>query len=66
VRLESIRLAEYLGSVKVHGVRRVLELDSSARTAMTKTSNEAQKVEQIYLRLSPASWSRAVNELDLK
>ena len=33
MRIESTRPAEHLGSVKIHGVRRILELDSGARAA---------------------------------
>ena len=31
MRVENTRLVEHLGSVKIHGVRRILELDSGAR-----------------------------------
>ncbi len=31
MRIENTRLVEHLGSVKIHGVRRILELDSGAR-----------------------------------
>jgi mannosyl-3-phosphoglycerate synthase len=34
MRIESIGLAEHLGSVKIYGVRRVLELDSGAKPLM--------------------------------
>jgi mannosyl-3-phosphoglycerate synthase len=43
MRIESIRLAEHLGSVKIHGVRRVLELDSGARPLQ----DEIPEVERI-------------------
>ena len=33
MRIEGTSLVEHLGSVKIHGVRRVLELDSGATTA---------------------------------
>ncbi len=46
MRIESIRLAEHLGSVKIHGVRRVLELDSGARSAApARDSSAAQKID---------------------
>lgn len=43
MRIESIRLAEHLGSVKIHGVRRVLELDSGAK-ALLEEIPEVQKI----------------------
>jgi mannosyl-3-phosphoglycerate synthase len=43
VRIESIGLAEHLGSVKIHGVRRVLELDSGGRALLDEIS-EVQKI----------------------
>jgi mannosyl-3-phosphoglycerate synthase len=43
VRIESIGLAEHLGSVKIHGVRRVLELDSGGRALL----NEIPEVQKI-------------------
>jgi mannosyl-3-phosphoglycerate synthase len=43
MRIESIGLAEHLGSVKIHGVRRVLELDSGAKPLQ----DEIPEVERI-------------------
>jgi mannosyl-3-phosphoglycerate synthase len=43
MRIESIGLAEHLGSVKINGVRRVLELDSGARPLQ----DEIPEVERI-------------------
>ena len=43
MRIESIRLAEHLGSVKIHGVRRILELDSGARALLDEIP-EVQKI----------------------
>jgi mannosyl-3-phosphoglycerate synthase len=43
VRIESIGLAEHLGSVKIHGVRRMLELDSGARPILEEIL-EVQKI----------------------
>jgi mannosyl-3-phosphoglycerate synthase len=39
MRIESTRLTEHLGSVKVYGVRRILELDSGARAATRLDEN---------------------------
>lgn len=45
MRIESIGLAEHLGSLKIHGVRRVLELDSGARPLLEEIP-EVQKIEK--------------------
>ncbi len=46
MRIESIRQAEHLGSVKIHGVRRILELDSGSHPSTpSKNSSEAQKID---------------------
>ncbi|MFC1894102.1 bifunctional mannosyl-3-phosphoglycerate synthase/mannosyl-3 phosphoglycerate phosphatase [Chloroflexota bacterium] len=45
MRIENTNVAEYLGSVKIHGLRRVLELDSGAFTVSTALEkSEAQRV----------------------
>lgn len=45
MRIESTRLAEHLGSVKIHGVRRILELDSGARaTTHLEENPETQTI----------------------
>lgn len=47
MRIESNRQIEHLGAVRIHGIRRVLELDSGTRTsAVLKESVEAQKIER--------------------
>ncbi|MCL2149703.1 MAG: bifunctional mannosyl-3-phosphoglycerate synthase/mannosyl-3 phosphoglycerate phosphatase [Dehalococcoidia bacterium] len=47
MRIESIRQAEHLGSVKIHGVRRILELDSGSRQgASGKSGSEAQRIDK--------------------
>lgn len=45
MRIESTRLAEHLGSVKIHGVRRILELDSGTRaTTRLEENPETQTI----------------------
>lgn len=45
MRIESKRLTEHLGLVKIHGVRRILELDSGARAAtLLKENLESQQI----------------------
>ncbi|PIU55384.1 MAG: mannosyl-3 phosphoglycerate phosphatase, partial [Chloroflexi bacterium CG07_land_8_20_14_0_80_51_10] len=47
MRIERSTGVEHLGTVRIHGVRRVLELDSGARTLTAlKESVEAQKIER--------------------
>jgi mannosyl-3-phosphoglycerate synthase len=47
MRIESSRQIEHLGAVRIHGVRRVLELDSGTRAlTVLKENVEAQKIER--------------------
>ena len=47
MRIESVGLTEHLGSVRIYGVRRILELDSGARAAtLLKDNMEAQKIDK--------------------
>jgi mannosyl-3-phosphoglycerate synthase len=47
LRIENNHIAEHLGSVKIHGVRRVIELDSGARpSSITPSGVESQVVER--------------------
>jgi len=47
MRIESSKQIEHLGAVRVHGVRRVLELDSGTRTStLLEKSMEAQKIDR--------------------
>lgn len=47
MRIESLRQAEHLGSVKIHGVRRILELDSGARPSTPgQNSSEARNIDR--------------------
>jgi len=47
MRIERSTGVEHLGTVRIHGVRRVLELDSGARTLTAlRESVEAQKIER--------------------
>ncbi len=47
MRIERCRQIEHLGAVRIHGVRRVLELDSGTQSpAVLKESVEAQKIER--------------------
>lgn len=47
MRIESLRQTEHLGSIKIHGVRRILELDSGSRPSVPgKNNGEVQKIDK--------------------
>jgi mannosyl-3-phosphoglycerate synthase len=56
MRIESIGLAEHLGSVKIYGVRRVLELDSGAKPLIEEIPEvrqiEKEAIEDIERRMA--------------
>ncbi len=53
MRMESSEQIEHLGAVRIHDVRRVMELDSGTRTRATlKESTEAQKIDRETIDLA--------------